>query len=151
MSGFVSFLQKLGKYLAEGVAIAAGVGPLVSPLFGSKSGVVQSSITTGVNDLTAVGGVVVQAEALLQGSGNGAAKLATAAPLVANIVKTSELVSGHQIANNALFIQGCTDLTNAVAEILNSLSSNGVNSSGTVISTVPAVTTNPIPVVWQNK
>ena len=145
--GFLTFLSKLGKFLAEGVAIAAGLGPLISPLFGSKSGAVASGIGTAVNDLTAIGGVVVQAEALLQGIETGPQKLAAAAPLVANIIKTSELVSGHQIANNTLFIQGCTDLTNAVAEILNSLSANGVNSTGTVISTVPPVTVSSVPVV----
>ena len=145
-NGFVTFLAKLGKFLAEGVAVAAGVGPIISPLFGSKSSAVSSGITTAVNDLTAVGGVVVQAEALLQGTGTGPQKLAAAAPLVANIIKTSELVSGHQIANQTLFIQGCTDLTNAVAEILNSLSANGVNSTGTVVSQVPPAITSPVPV-----
>lgn len=30
-AGVVSFLGKLGKYLAEGVAVAAGVEPLVAP------------------------------------------------------------------------------------------------------------------------
>jgi hypothetical protein len=148
-NGALTFLSKLGKYLAEGVAIATGVMPLVTPLFGSKAPGVTSSVGTAVNDLTAIGGVVVQAEALLQGQGTGPQKLAAAAPLVANIVKTSELVSGHQITNETLFIQGCTDLTNAVAEILNSLSSNGVNSTGTVIASVPTPTIAPVPAVFK--
>ena len=130
----MTFLKKLGSFLAQGIALATGIWPLVSPLFGSKA---QGAATTVINDLTAVGGVVVQAEALLQGAGNGAAKLEAAAPLVANIVKTSELVSGHKIANEALFLQGCTDLTHAVAEILNSLDPGAVQASGKAVTMPP--------------
>lgn len=137
----MTFLSKLGKFLAEGVAVLTGLGPLITPYLGAKASAV---VTTTTNDLTAVGSVVVQAEALL-GAGTGPAKLAAAAPLVANIVKTSELVSGHSIANETLFIQGCTDLTNAVAEILNSLSTSGVNSSGQPLPASPTPTVSPVP------
>ena len=137
----MTFLAKLGKFLAEGIAILTGLGPIVAPVLGSKA---SSVVTTATNDLTSIGSVVVQAEALL-GAGNGAAKLAAAAPLVAQIVKTSELLSGHQIANPALFNQGVTDLTNAVAEILNSLSANNVQSSGNPLPQSPAPTVTPVP------
>jgi hypothetical protein len=138
----VTFLAKLGKFIAEGVALLSGLGPLISPLLGAKG---QAVVSTTTNDLTAVGQVVVQAEALIQGAGTGPQKLAAAAPLVASIIKTSELVSGHQIANEQLFIQGCTDLTNAVAEILNSLSSNNVQSSGQPLPASPQPTKAPVP------
>jgi hypothetical protein len=98
-----------------------------------------------INDLTNIGQIVVQAEALIQTPGSGPAKLAAAAPLVANIVKTSELVSGHQIANEALFIQGCTDITHAVAEILNSLSAQNVQAQGKPLPAVPPATTAAVP------
>jgi len=90
----MTFLKKLGSFLAQGIALATGVWPLVAPLFGSNAKV-QNTGTTIINDLTSIGGIVVQAEALIQSSGSGPAKLAAAAPLVANIVKTSELVAGH--------------------------------------------------------
>jgi len=138
----MTFLAKLGTYLAKAIAVIAGVEPLVAPLFGAKA---QTTGATVVNDLTQIGQVVVTAEALIQSPGSGAAKLQAAAPLVANIVKTSELVSGHKIANEALFIQGCTDITNAVAEVLNSLSPDGVQSNGQALPTVPAATTTPVP------
>jgi len=99
----MTFLAKLGSFLARGIAILTGLTPLISPLFGSKAAEAGEYLGKAVNDLTAVGQVVVSAEALL-GAGTGPAKLAAAAPLIANIVKTSELVSGHQIANEALFI-----------------------------------------------
>jgi hypothetical protein len=90
---------------------------------------------------------VVQAEALLQAPGGGAAKLAAATPLVATIIKGSELVSGHKIANETLFIQGCTDLTSAVAEILNSLDSGAVQSAGKPVAPIPAAQVKPAPVL----
>jgi hypothetical protein len=150
MAGALTFLKKLGTYLAEGIAIASGVWPLVSPLFGS-SAKAQNTGTTIINDLTTIGQVVVQAEALIQGTGTGPQKLAAAAPLVANIVKTSELVSGHKIANDTLFIQGCTDLTSAVAEILNSLDAGAVNSSGKPVTPAPAPSpASPVPTALSN-
>lgn len=139
----MTFLKKLGSILAQGIAVATGVWPLVSGLFGSNTKA-QNVGTQVINDLTSIGQVVVQTEAILQTPGSGAAKLAAAAPLVANIVKTSELVAGHQIANEALFIQGCTDLTSAVAEILNSLSSNNLNTSGKVVTPIPTPQTAPV-------
>jgi hypothetical protein len=137
----MTFLARLGSFLAKGIALLSGLGPLVSPLFGSKSGAVVNTVT---QDLTSIGSVVVSAEAVL-GSGTGPQKLAAAAPLVANIVKTSELVSGHKIANETLFIQGCTDLTNAVVEILNSLDGGAVQSTGQPIPAIPASSASPIP------
>jgi hypothetical protein len=138
----MTFLSKVGKFLSAGVLALTGLAPFFQNFFGAKA---AGTATTVTNDLTAVGSVVLQAEALIQGQGTGPQKLAAAAPLVANIVKTSELVSGHQIANNILFIQGCTDLTNAVAEILNSLSPNGVQSQGTTVAPIPQPTASPVP------
>jgi hypothetical protein len=144
MPGFVTFLSKLGKALAEGVAIATGIWPLVSPFFGSASKV-ASTVPIVLNDLTSIGQIVVQAEALIQSPGSGAQKLAAATPLVVNIVKTSELVSGHKIANETLFIQGCADLTSAVAKILNSLDAGAVQQSGQPVTSIPAPQTVVVP------
>lgn len=141
----MTFLKKLGQYLAQGIAIFTGVWPLVSGLFGSNAKA-QSTVPVIINDLTSIGQIVVQTEALIQAPGSGASKLAAAAPLVVNIVKTSELISGHKIKDETLFLQGCTDLTSAIAEILNSLDSGSVQSSGTATPTpVPVANSNPIP------
>ncbi len=126
----MTFLKKLGSFLAKAGIVAgdvagilAGVGPIITPLLGAKAGPIIGTI---INDLTAVGKVVVMAEALLQTPGSGAQKLAAATPLVANIIKTSELVSGHKIADEALFTAGCAKITSGTADILNSLSPDKV-------------------------
>lgn len=122
----LTFLKKLGVALAEGLSIAVGIGPLIAPYLGAKGGAVESQV---INDLTAVGQVVVQVEAILQGSGNGPAKLKAAVPLVASIIRTSELISGHQIEDEAAFTAACAVITGGVADLLNSLKAK-VDTSG---------------------
>jgi hypothetical protein len=141
----MSFLAKLGTALARGIAILTGLEPLIAPLFGSKANAAAGAVVKVANDLNAVAQVVVTAEALIQTPGSGAAKLAAAAPLVVNIIKTSEIVSGHKIANEQLFLQGCTDLTSAMAEILNALDGGTVKSTGTAITLVPIAGVHEVP------
>lgn len=144
MSGFTSFLKKIGQVLSVGLELVGFISPAVLPLLGSSKG--ASIATTAVNDFTSIGTTVIQVETALQGK-TGADKLAAAAALVRPIVQTSELVSGHKIANEGEFIAACTDLTNAVVRILNSLDSNGINTSGnsSTVSAAPAVPTPSAP------
>jgi hypothetical protein len=137
----MTFLKKLGQILAtvfSGFLSAAPiVGPLLTGFLGSNAKA-ASTVTTIINDLTSIGQVVVQTEAILQGDGNGAQKLAAATPLVANIVQTSELVSGHKIVNEALFIAGCQKITSGVADVLNSLDSSKLPNPPATASTASA-------------
>lgn len=136
----MTFLQKLGRVLSvitNLAGIAAGVGPILQPFLGSKGGAVEGKV---VNDLTAIGQTIAAGEAFLQTPGSGPAKLAAATPLVANIVRTSELISGHKIANETLFIQGCSKMTSGMADILNSLHADGIpiDVKPLSVSTAPA-------------
>ena len=123
----MSFLKKLGQILAAGLQVVGVFFPVLKPFLGS--GAVASTATTAVNDFTSIGTVIVQIETALQGA-SGPAKLAAVVPLVTQIVKTSELVAGHQIANEAEFIAGNTDLANAVVRILNSLKADAIKTTG---------------------
>lgn len=133
----MTFLKKLGSVLAQGIALATGMWPLVSRFFGSNTAAANTA-TTVVNDLTQVGQIVVQAEAMFQGAGTGPSKLAAAAPLVANVIKTSELVSGHKISDEAGFTKACQEITSAVADLLNSLDSSAIQTSGKPMPAPPA-------------
>lgn len=123
----MSFLKRLGQILAAGLQVTGVFFPVLRPFLGS--GPIAQAAGTVVNDFTQVGTTVLMIETALQGK-TGAEKLAAAAPLVAQIVKTSELVSGHQIGNEAEFVAGTQDLTNAVVRILNSLKSDKVQAAG---------------------
>lgn len=121
----MTFLKKLGEILAKGVAVAPVVGRIVRPFLGSAAGLEQ----TVENDLVAIGGVVVAGEAFLQEQGSGADRLRKSTPLVSNIVRTSELVAGKKIANEALFLQGCGKITDGTADVLNSLDASGAKTA----------------------
>jgi len=110
----------------------AGVGfPLLKPFLGS--GEASKYANTAVNDLTAIGQVIVQVETAIQAPGSGAQKLQFIIPLVANIVKTSEMVTGHQIGDDALFVKGTTEIAQGVVDVLNSLKSDNVKGQGQAV------------------
>ena len=125
----MTFLKKLGQVLLKIVGIAAGVGPIITPFLGS--GEASKVVTAGVNDLTAIGQVVVQIETAFAAIPNatGAQKLQAAIPLVGNIIKTSELVINKKIANEALFTQAIQEYAQATVDLLNSLHEDGVKTS----------------------
>lgn len=136
----MTFLKKLGQALLQGVAVVTGIWPIVQPLFGSHTAAAQTAGTV-VNDFTQIAGIVAQVEAVIQTPGSGAAKLSAAIPLVTNIVKTSELVAGKKIANETLFVQACSEITQGMVDLLNSLHPDNVQTSGTaatVVSVTPA-------------
>lgn len=141
----MTFLAKLGAFLARGIAVLTGLEPIIAPLFGSKANQASGVVTKVANDLNAIAQIVVTAEAVIQTPGSGAQKLAAAAPLVTNIVRTSELVSGHEIADESLFIQGCTNITSGVAQVLNSLKPDNVKSQGQPLPPAPAAQQAPVP------
>lgn len=114
----MTFLKKLGQILASIAGVAVGVGPIVLPFLGS--GKASQVVTAGVNDLTAIGQVVAQIETALQGA-VGIDKLKAAIPLVGNIIKTSEMVAGKKINNEALFTTAIQEFTQATVDLLNSI------------------------------
>lgn len=125
----MTFLKKLGQVLLKVIGIAAGIGPLVTPFLGS--GKASQVASTTVNDLTLVGQTVVQIETAFAAVPNstGAQKLQAAVPLVSNIIKTSELVVGKKIANEALFTQACQEYTQATVDLLNSIHPDEVKTA----------------------
>src|SRR3989442_1211066 len=113
----MNFLARLGQILAKGLQVAGVISGLL-PAFGAKAqAAAQGTVQTAINDLTAVGAVVVSVQTYL-GSAPGPDKLAAAGPVVMNIIRTSEMVSGHQPANEPEFEAGCLDLANAVVRIM---------------------------------
>jgi len=115
----MSFLKRLGQMIAKGIGIAVGIGPLVSPFLGSgKASGIENQV---VDDLTSIGQVVIQAEAMIQTPGAGAVRLAAVTPLVASIVRTSQMVDGKKIDNEALFNEGAGEIASGMAKILNSI------------------------------
>lgn len=115
----LTFLKKLGQILLNVAGVATGIGPIISPFIGSSASKV---ITTGTNDLTSIAQLVVTVETAFAASGGtGVDKLKALIPLVQNIVKTSEVVSGKKIADDVLFTKGCQEIGQGMVDVLNSI------------------------------
>lgn len=121
----MSFLKKLGTILANAAGIAAGIGPIIKPFLGDKSGVLES----GINDLTQVAQIVTMVEAVVQTPGSGAAKLAAATPLVLQVLRTSEAFSGKKISNQALAEKGAADIVTGIVEFMNAIDGGEAKTS----------------------
>ena len=121
----MSFLKKLGQVIAQVGALALGIGPLVSPLFGSKGDKIGGQIETVANDLTLIAQVVVQIETALQGK-TGAEKREAAIRLIGPIIRTSQIVSGKKIADAALLETGIGQITDGVVAVLNSIHEDSI-------------------------
>lgn len=135
----MTFLKKLGQILLNGLEIVSGIMPILKTAYPGAAGEVQ----TVSNDLAQVAQIIVQVEAAGQAiQAPGAQKLTMAVGPVSQIVLQSSLLVGHQIANPTLFTQGCTDLANAMAEILNSLSASSLQTTSPVVANATATSTS---------
>jgi hypothetical protein len=120
----MTFLKKLGGILVAGLGLFTGIWPLLKNAIPGAS--TNTTVATVENDFTKVANVIVGVEATIAAISDpnaktGAQKLQAAAGQVAGIIRASELISGKKIANEALFIEGSTDVTNGFAKILNSI------------------------------
>jgi len=112
----------LKKY---GLAVLKFIGQVVGVLPQYLSSATATGTTLG-DTLAKIGQAVATAEVMIgalsdPNAKTGADKLRAATPIVAQLVQTSELLTGKKIANEALFIQGCTKITDGTADVLNSL------------------------------
>jgi hypothetical protein len=123
----MTFLKKLGIILAQAGAFATGLTPLIQPLLGSGATKVVQIAGAITDTLTQVGSVVVQMETALQGK-EGAEKFRAAVALVGPIIRTSQLVSGKKIADEALLQKGIEEITQGVVDVLNSISQESVKT-----------------------
>jgi len=124
----MSFLKKLGLVLASVASTAIGVGPLVTPLLGggNKAAGMVGSIT---NDLTSIGSVIAQVETIFAGQdGMSDQKFKAAVALVGPIIRTSQLVSGKKIADEAKLKDGIGRVTQGIVDVLNSLHADSVSN-----------------------
>jgi len=115
----MTFLKKLGQFLAQAVAIATGVGPLITPFLGQgRASQVPGEV---VNDLTQISQVVTSVEAVIQTPGSGAVKLASATPLVLQILRSSQAFAGKQIADEALAEKGAGEVVQGIVDFMNAI------------------------------
>jgi hypothetical protein len=115
----MTFLKKLGQFLAQAVALATGIGPLITPFLGQ--GRASQIPGTVVNDLTQIAQVVTSVEAVVQTPGSGATKLAAATPLVLQIMRSSQAFAGMKIADETLAEKGASEVVQGIVDFMNAI------------------------------
>ncbi len=114
----MSFLSKLGSILLKFTEIATGIAPMAEAALPGQA----SAIQVVSKDLAEIAQIVVTVETVGQAlTVPGAQKFIAAAPLVAQVVLQSSLLTGRTIADPVLFQKGCSELGGGMADILNSL------------------------------
>lgn len=115
----MNFLKKLGQILANAAGIAVGIGPIIQPFLGSgKAAQIEGTV---VNDLTQVAQIVTMTEAVMQTPGSGAQKLASATPLVLQVLKSSQAFTGKKIKDEALAEKGAQEVVQGVVDFMSSI------------------------------
>ena len=115
----MTFLKKLGTFLAQAVALATGMGPLILPFLGQgRSAEIPGMV---VNDLTQIAQIVTGVEAIYQAPGSGADKLKAATPLVLQILRSSQVFAGKKIADEALAEKGAGEVVQGIVDFMNAI------------------------------
>lgn len=117
MSGFTSVLKAIGQGVVKAFGIFAG-NPVLQQVAGTYIPGASSLIQPIIGIVTAV----ERAFAIAKPDGkSGPEKFAAALPLVEQVIKNSELVAGHEIADEALLTRGAGKILDGVVDVLNSL------------------------------
>lgn len=119
----MKFLSKLAEYFAKGLQILGVFQPIVSAVVPGVAAPVQVIS----KDLTEALQVIVDTEEVgtaLQLKGPD--KLKAAAPRIADIILQSAALANHKVANPDLFNQGVLKVSDGLADIVNSLHTDGI-------------------------
>lgn len=115
----MTFLKRFGEIALKCIAIAGGFAPLVQAAVPDSA---KPTVALVASDLALVADIITKTEVMGQALGiAGPDKLKAAAPLVAQIILSSSVLAQHEIANPALFQQGCASVASGMADVLNSL------------------------------
>jgi hypothetical protein len=123
----MGFLKKLGQIAAAGLKIATGIAPFAAPVIQMIDPKDAGVVTQVANDLSSISGIVQAIEvaaAAATAAGTplaGPQKLVMAAPLVEQIILSSDLLAKHKISDPVKFKAGVEKITGGVADILSSL------------------------------
>ncbi len=115
----MNWLKRIGQAALAGVNIIPVFGPIAAALIpGDKDDKILATIQGSLIDIQQI---ILNAEVF--GAAltlTGEQKLKGAIPAVAQVILHSSIMAGKPPANQALFLEGVQDMTNAMVKILNS-------------------------------
>ena len=119
----MKFLTKLGQIMLRvvniGTEIMAGI-PLIQPYLPAKVNTTIQSVEDRLKGIFSAVITTEQMAASLTPGLSGSQKLQIAKNFVIPIIQSVETIEGKKPKDEAAFEKACTDLTSAVADILNS-------------------------------
>lgn len=134
-SGAVTFLKKLGQYLAKGLPIAAEAFPMLAPfvnlaLPASAQPVAQAVESKAESEISLMSQAVVSAETMANALGSttvtGAQKAAAAGTGVLQVLLASEAMAGKKIADPVGAQKAAAEIAGGLADFWNSVSGAAV-------------------------
>lgn len=120
----MKFLTKLAEIFAKGLQIVGVFAPTIEKVLPGPAAAVVQTVS---KDLSEMAQVILDAEQVgvaLQLKGPD--KLKAATPGIADIILESALLANHKIANPDLFSQGATKIADGMADVVNSLHTDGI-------------------------
>jgi hypothetical protein len=121
----MKFLTKLAQYFAKGLQILQVFEPIAQVALPGAAGAVVQVVS---QDVTQIAEAVIDAEQVGEALQlKGTDKLKVAAPKVADIILRSAMLANHKIANPDLFNQGAAKVADGMADIVNSLHTDGIS------------------------
>jgi len=119
---FTSFLKTFAADLLKGISIASAIAQGVDPLISAANPAAGKTLATVTSELGTIGNLATLAETMAQAITSapaGPQKLAAVLPYASTLIQQSELMAGKQIADEAGFLAGVTQVINGVVAILN--------------------------------
>lgn len=122
----LTFLKKLGAGIAQGLFIASGLTPFlktISPAAGTIATKVESELSQAANVIASIEGVgqVLNLP--------GPDKLKAAGPAIMQVLLNADFMAGKKIKDPTLAMQGATKVADGMADFLNSLHPDAVQTS----------------------
>jgi hypothetical protein len=119
----MKFLQLLAKIIKEGGIILSGFQPYISQVDPKATPVLVKADDVLVKIAGIVADAQVAGEALQL---TGAQKLTAVTPLVAQAIKDSALLFGHEIQNLDAYTTAAQGIASNVVDLLNSLKASNI-------------------------
>jgi hypothetical protein len=116
----MTFLKKLGAVVLKVIGLWSGIAPIIQGVLPQGGGAAAAE-----DKLAKLFNLIITVEqtftaAFGADAGRGSEKLRAAQPFVAQLIQQADLLAGKKPKDEALFQAASTQLTGALADILNS-------------------------------
>lgn len=129
----LSWLKKAGLAIAQGALKDIPFGGLISSVIDQvkdHGGTLGRLVTDAPQAFRQIAESIVRIEAIRSNGQplSGPDKLKNVLNEAVPLIRASELVAGKEIADEALFVSGCSSIVDGVVDVLNSLKADSIKA-----------------------